>query len=77
MPTSVPLVFTSRWAHRLARHVSDGGLDEDMAYWATVPATAAADLPVDRGGRNTVGYGLERPRIFAGAEDRPAIEIKG
>ncbi|MCA1681963.1 MAG: amino acid adenylation domain-containing protein [Actinobacteria bacterium] len=56
-PVDLEPVGTSftQWAHRLAEHVSCGGLDEDLAYWTAVPATAPADLPVDRAGSNTEG----------------------
>ncbi|MCA1696840.1 MAG: condensation domain-containing protein, partial [Actinobacteria bacterium] len=56
-PVELEPVGTSfrQWAHRLAEHVRAGRLDEDLAYWTTVPATAVAALPVDRAGANTVG----------------------
>ncbi|MGH3838239.1 MAG: condensation domain-containing protein, partial [Pseudonocardiaceae bacterium] len=55
-PVELEPVGTSlrQWAYRLAEHVGCGGLDEALAYWTAVPATAAADLPVDRAGLNTV-----------------------
>ncbi|MCA1695929.1 MAG: condensation domain-containing protein, partial [Actinobacteria bacterium] len=62
----------TQWAHRLAQHVSSGGLDEDLAYWTTVPATAAADLPVDHAGSNTV----ESSRVVSvrlGRQDTTAL----
>ncbi|MGH3548469.1 MAG: condensation domain-containing protein, partial [Pseudonocardiaceae bacterium] len=43
------------WSHRLSGHVQAGGLDDDLAYWSTVPQEAAPDLPVSRTGANTVG----------------------
>ncbi|MBV9059576.1 MAG: amino acid adenylation domain-containing protein, partial [Pseudonocardiales bacterium] len=49
-----------QWAHRLARHVRSGGLDDDLGYWsAQAPETVAQDptaqLPVSRAGVNTAG----------------------
>ncbi|MCA1672981.1 MAG: condensation domain-containing protein, partial [Actinobacteria bacterium] len=43
-----------QWARRLGEYVRSGGLDEDLAYWTDVSPRAAADLPVDRTGSNTV-----------------------
>ncbi|WP_158892624.1 non-ribosomal peptide synthase/polyketide synthase [Amycolatopsis anabasis] len=42
------------WARLLTEHVRSGGLDADLGYWTTVFAGAAADLPTDLGGPNTV-----------------------
>jgi amino acid adenylation domain-containing protein/non-ribosomal peptide synthase protein (TIGR01720 family) len=53
-PVKLPPATTSyrEWAHQLAEHVHDGGLDEDRAYWTGL---SACDVPVDRAGRNTFG----------------------
>ncbi|MGH3780153.1 MAG: condensation domain-containing protein, partial [Pseudonocardiaceae bacterium] len=61
-----------QWAHRLAEHVSCGGLDDDLAYWTAVPATAAADLPVDRAGSNTVGS-CSAVSVRLGRDDTDAL----
>ncbi|MEV7376932.1 amino acid adenylation domain-containing protein [Streptomyces lydicus] len=37
-----------QWAHRLAGHVADGGLDGQAAYWQALPP--ATDIPRDGGG---------------------------
>ncbi|MCA1682055.1 MAG: condensation domain-containing protein, partial [Actinobacteria bacterium] len=80
-PVQLEPVGTSftQWAHRLAQHVSGGGLDEDLAYWTTVPATATADLPVDHAGSNTVessrvvSVGLGRQDTTALLRDVPGV----
>jgi amino acid adenylation domain-containing protein/non-ribosomal peptide synthase protein (TIGR01720 family) len=56
-PVALEPVGTSfaHWARRLAEHVDTGAFDEDLVRWAAVSSAAAADLPVDRGGVNTVG----------------------
>ncbi|MGH3815010.1 MAG: amino acid adenylation domain-containing protein, partial [Pseudonocardiaceae bacterium] len=45
------------WSSRLTEHVQAGGFDDDLAYWTTAPASAPADVPVDRGGLNTFASG--------------------
>ena len=42
----------AQWADRLARHVADGALDGESAYWAGLPDTTP--LPVDNDGPDVV-----------------------
>ncbi|MGW7486404.1 non-ribosomal peptide synthase/polyketide synthase [Streptomyces sp. NPDC054786] len=51
-PTTTP--FTT-WAAQLARHVQDGGLDDDLAYWRAESEAARTPLPVDRPGSALAG----------------------
>ncbi|MEU4626609.1 non-ribosomal peptide synthase/polyketide synthase [Actinoplanes sp. NPDC023801] len=44
----------TRWAHRLAAHVTAGGFDDALPYWIAA-GSAPADLPMDRAGGNTTG----------------------
>jgi non-ribosomal peptide synthase protein (TIGR01720 family) len=41
-----------QWADRLTRHVTDGGFDQDVEYWNTLPTHTP--LPIDRDGPNVV-----------------------
>ncbi|MFB9907499.1 non-ribosomal peptide synthase/polyketide synthase [Allokutzneria oryzae] len=54
-PIELEPVGTSfgQWAHALAAHVESGALDDDLAYWTSVPTSTP--LPVDRDGANTAG----------------------
>ncbi|WP_328733067.1 non-ribosomal peptide synthase/polyketide synthase [Streptomyces caniferus] len=51
-PVTTP--FTT-WAAQLARHVQDGGLDGDLAYWRAESEAARTPLPVDRPGTASAG----------------------
>ncbi len=42
-----------QWSHALSAHVAGGALDDDLAYWASLPTNVS--LPVDRDGPNTAG----------------------
>ncbi|MFD9741433.1 amino acid adenylation domain-containing protein [Umezawaea sp. NPDC059074] len=42
-----------RWAGLLDAHVTDGGVDDEVAYWSALPA--CAPLPVDGDGPNIAG----------------------
>ncbi|GAA4033864.1 non-ribosomal peptide synthetase [Allokutzneria multivorans] len=42
-----------QWSHALSAHVADGALDDDLAYWTSLPTNVP--LPVDRDGPNTAG----------------------
>ncbi|MEX2970010.1 non-ribosomal peptide synthase/polyketide synthase [Streptomyces sp. C184] len=51
-PTTTP--FTT-WATVLSRHVRDGGLDDDLAYWRTESEAPRTPLPTDRPGTPLAG----------------------
>ncbi|MGW3270893.1 non-ribosomal peptide synthase/polyketide synthase [Streptomyces kronopolitis] len=46
--------FTT-WATTLSRHVADGGLDGDLAYWQAETEAVRTPLPVDRPGTPLAG----------------------
>ncbi|MEV6827027.1 non-ribosomal peptide synthase/polyketide synthase [Amycolatopsis sp. NPDC051102] len=56
------------WAHRLRDHVRAGGFDDELAYWAGLPA--AGELPVDHD-RDTTG--TAEVTVVLGAQDTDAL----
>ncbi|MCP3804373.1 non-ribosomal peptide synthase/polyketide synthase [Allokutzneria sp. A3M-2-11 16] len=42
-----------QWSHALTAHVESGALDDDLAYWTSLPTNTG--LPVDREGANSAG----------------------
>ncbi|MGH3669991.1 MAG: amino acid adenylation domain-containing protein, partial [Pseudonocardiaceae bacterium] len=62
----------AHWAHRLAAHVHLGGLDDDLAYWSTVPREALPGLPRSRTGANTAGS-IRSVSVRLGREDTAAL----
>ncbi|MDQ4092560.1 MAG: condensation domain-containing protein, partial [Actinomycetota bacterium] len=67
-----------QWSHRLIEHVQAGGLDGDLAYWTQVPATAVADLPVERLGPNTfTASGVVSVRLGRAKTDALLRQVPG
>jgi amino acid adenylation domain-containing protein/non-ribosomal peptide synthase protein (TIGR01720 family) len=58
------------WTRRLAEHVSSGGFQEDLAYWASV--SGCRDLPADYAGGNT-GASARSIQVRLGQIDTDAL----
>ncbi len=56
------------WAHRLREHVRAGGFDDELAYWAGLPAAGA--LPVDHDDDTT---GTAEVTVVLSADDTDAL----
>ncbi|GGR87730.1 hypothetical protein GCM10010252_28150 [Streptomyces aureoverticillatus] len=60
------------WARRLTAHATEGGFDDEAAYWTEATAGAAADLPRDLTGADT--YASARSvTVRLTAEDTSAL----
>ncbi|WP_447001975.1 non-ribosomal peptide synthase/polyketide synthase [Saccharothrix isguenensis] len=70
-PEPVGTAFT-QWAHLLAEHVRDGGLDDDLPFWTALTEGEDLDLPVDRHGPNTVGS-TRSVTVRLGRDDTDAL----
>ncbi|MDS0140063.1 MULTISPECIES: non-ribosomal peptide synthase/polyketide synthase [unclassified Amycolatopsis] len=56
------------WAHRLRDHVRGGGFDDELEYWAGLPAAGA--LPVDD---DATGTGTAEVTVVLNADDTDAL----
>ncbi|MDQ4011666.1 MAG: amino acid adenylation domain-containing protein, partial [Actinomycetota bacterium] len=60
------------WASLLGEQMRCGGLDDDLAYWADMSSRVPAELPVDRGGPNTV-HAARSVSVRLGSDETDAL----